>query len=243
MKIVVFNSSPKLSKSNTQVMVDAFLAGAQQAGADTESVMLAKYKIRPCTGCLTCWVKTPGKCAIKDDAAALHEKYLGTDVAVFATPLYVDNVSGIMKNFMDRLLPIVDPHFEMKPDGETGHRGAAGPRPDLGFISNCGFPEQSHFQVLRLLAARMARNSNVRLAFEIYRGGGGILGAQNAMLEPIVNAYKELVSQAGREFAQSGAISDTTQQKLEQPLLPPQIYIDNANRMWDKLLARHEKAE
>jgi len=242
MKIIVFNSSPKLAKSNTQVIVDAFLEGARGAGADTESVMLAKFKIKPCTGCLSCWVKTPGRCAIKDDMAELREKYLGADVAAFATPLYVDNVSGIMKNFMDRLISLVDPHFEMKPDGETGHRAVPEPRPALGVISNSGFPEQSQFAVLRVLAKRMARNMNVNMAFEIYRGGGGILTMQNAMLAPIVDGYKTLVAQAGREFVQLGAISEPTRQKLEQPLAPPQIYIDNVNRMWDKLLAKRENA-
>lgn len=30
------------------------------------------------------------------------------DIVLFATPLYVDNVTGLMKNFMDRMIPIVD---------------------------------------------------------------------------------------------------------------------------------------
>ena len=242
MKIVVFNSSPKGPKSNTQVIVDAFLAGAAEAGAGTESVFLVSKKIRPCTACTTCWVKTPGRCSINDDMHALREQYLSADVAVFATPLYVDNVSGIMKNFMDRLLPLVDPHFEMKPDGETGHRAVSEHRPGLGVISNCGYPEQSQFQVLSLLIRRMTRNMNVNLAFEIYRGGGGILTISNPMLDPIIDGYKKLVAQAGREFAQTGQISEDTQRKLDQPLAPPQIYIDNVNRMWDKQRAKHATA-
>ena len=173
---------------------------------------------------------------------ALREQFLWADTAAFATPLYVDNVSGIMKNFMDRLISLVDPHFEMKPDGETGHRVAPGHRPDLGVISNAGYPEQSQFQVLRLLSRRMARNMNVSLAFEIYRGGGGILTVKNAMLEPLIQGYKKLVAQAGREFATHGRITEATQLQLEQPLASPQIYIDNVNRMWDRLLEKHANA-
>ena len=173
-KITIFNGSPRAENGNTHVMVEAFMKGAIQAGAEVENVFLSKKEINHCRGCFSCWLKTPGKCVINDDMAELLEKFVKSDVVVFATPLYVDNVTGIMKNFMDRIIPAGDPHFEKDRGGECVHVIRSEKIPKLVVISNSGFPEQSHFQVLKLLFKRIARNMRTEVIGEIYRGGGAI---------------------------------------------------------------------
>lgn len=243
MKIVAFNGSPHAEQSNTHVMVDAFLSGARDAGADTESIFLARKKINHCLGCFSCWVKTPGKCIQSDDMPELIGKYQSADVVVFATPLYVDNVSGIMKDFIDRLLPLGDPHFEKDPGGEVRH--VSGPKKDPRFflMVNSGFPEQSHFQVLRLLIRRMARNFSTDIAGEIYRGAGCLLQDENT--KPFVDTYTALLRTAGSEFAKTGKLSDETIRRLEQPLIPApnfaDIFVTNANAYMDQLIAANRK--
>jgi len=102
MKITAFNGSPKGDRGNTHVMVSALLAGASEAGASVENVLLAKEKIGHCIGCFTCWTKTPGKCVLKDDMESLLKLYMASEIVIMASPLYVDHVTGIMKDFMDR---------------------------------------------------------------------------------------------------------------------------------------------
>ena len=109
MKVTIFNGSPRGKKGNTHFMVKEFSKGVELGRAEVENVFLAKKKIRPCRGCFTCWIKKPGQCVIKDDMAELIQKFGESDIVVFATPVYVDNVTGIMKNFMDRLIAGVDP--------------------------------------------------------------------------------------------------------------------------------------
>ena len=121
MKITAFNGSPRGGRGNTNVMVEEFLAGAKDAGAEVESIQLADKKINHCIGCFACWIKTPGECCHDDDQAELLKKFIGSDIVVLATPLYVDNVTGIMKDFLDRLIPILDPHFTVDEHGETTH--------------------------------------------------------------------------------------------------------------------------
>ena len=60
MKIVVINGSPNGKNSNTDVMVRAFLKGAQEAGAETLSIFLSEKEIKHCKGCHICWTKGPG---------------------------------------------------------------------------------------------------------------------------------------------------------------------------------------
>lgn len=242
MKITIFNSSPKAERGNTQAMAEEFSKGAEKAGANVETVFLAKKKINPCTGCFTCWLKTPGKCIFDDDMAELLEKFRQSDIAVFATPLYVDNVSGIMKNFMDRFMPMLDPHIETDHEGEAVHV-LSGKMPNIAVISNCGYPEQSHFQVLRLLFKRVARNMRSSIAAEIYRGGGAVLKDTPFLLKPLIWKYNRLLQKAGREVVEKGTLSDELREQLEKPFIPASQYIKAANTFFDQELAKTRKTK
>jgi len=237
MKITVFNGAMRGRKSITNMMVQAFLQGAGQAGADVEDVILVEKKINHCLGCLKCWIKTPGKCIQKDDMAELIEKYMASDLVLIASPLYVDNVTGLTKDFIDRLVPISDPHFELDENGESRHRNTAENYPGIMVMSNCGYPEQSSFQVVRLLFRRIARNLNGRFVAEIYRGCGGIFGVKDPAVAPIVNEYLELLGKAGAEIARDMKLSEQTIAALEQQLVPTDVYNAQVNMFWDSLMS------
>lgn len=243
MKITAFNGSPRGEKGNTHIIVREFLNGAAAAGAEVENIFLVEKDIKHCRGCFACWTKTPGKCVIKDDMAELLAKIVSSDVIAYATPLYIDNVSGIMKDFMDRIIPIADPHFYKDEGGESRHLPGAemkkiGKSRKIVVISNCGFPEQSQFQVLRLLFRRIARNSNAELIGEIYRGAGAVLGISSPILDPIIAKYKSLLRQAGKEVVGDQKISENTMELLEKPIVPDEQYISATNQHWDRELAR-----
>ena len=242
MRITAFNGSPKAERGNTHVMVDAFLAGARAAGAETENVFLAKKKIAPCVACYACWVKTPGKCSQRDDMDELLAKVIASDIVVFATPVYVDNVTGLMKNFMDRLIPIGDAHWEKDENGECRHVMRNRKPGKIAVISNCGFPQQSHFQVIRLYYRRVARNIHAELIAEVYRDGGALLTTSASELQPLVARYKKLVERAGRETVESSRLSAETIAKLEEPLLPSRTYVEDfvrfANKRVDDILSK-----
>ncbi|MFH2203279.1 MAG: flavodoxin family protein [Elusimicrobiota bacterium] len=240
MKITAFNGSARASKGNTHILVEAFLGGAAAAGAEVENVLLAEKKIKHCRGCFKCWTRTPGKCAMPDDMAELLPRFAHSDIVVFATPLYVDNVSGLMKNFMDRMVPLIDPHFAKDSAGEYRHVKAVGV-PKIVVISNCGFPEQSHFQVLKLLFRRIARNMHSEVIAEIYRGEGELLRVESAMLRFMLRGYMKAVRAAGREVVENGAISEPTRAVLEKPLIAHDVYIRNANKHWDRELKKTAK--
>lgn len=245
MRITAFNGSPRAERGNTHIMVEAFLAGAREAGAETDNVFLAKKRIAPCVACYACWMKTPGKCAQRDDMDELLDKVIASDVVLFATPVYVDNVTGTMKDFMDRLIAIGDPHWERDENGECRHR-MRNPKPaKIAVISNCGFPQQSHFQVIRLYYRRVARNIHADLIAEIYRDGGALLTTTNQDLQPLIARYKKLVEQAGRETVERSRLSPETIAKLEEPLIPSPTYVEDfmrfANKRVDDILAKEDR--
>ena len=88
MKVTVFSGSHKGREGNTLIIVEEFLKGAEEAGAETENVILAEKNIRYCKGKFECWLKTPGKCSIHDDMDDLLPRFLDSDIAVFACPVY-----------------------------------------------------------------------------------------------------------------------------------------------------------
>lgn len=232
MKITAFNGSPKADRGNTHVIVSALLEGAAKAGASTENIFLAREKISHCIGCFTCWTKTPGKCVLKDDMEDLLKKYMASDIIIMASPLYADHVTGIMKDFMDRGIPLVCPQFEMGDAGQTRHISRYEKYPSIVWVSNCGFPEKGQFAVLQLACERGIRNNKADIIAQIYRSQGPLLTSDDPGLKPVLNRYKELLRQAGAEIVLKRKIPDALRLELEEPFVPEEEYSKAANGSW-----------
>jgi len=107
MKILAICGSPR--KGNTEWMLTKVLESARAEGAETELLLLRDRDIGLCRGCLTCEVgddRQPGVCVINDDMEGMLPKMLAADVIVFGSPSYFYMLSGLLKNFLDRTIPI-----------------------------------------------------------------------------------------------------------------------------------------
>lgn len=107
MKVLGICGSPR--KGNTEWMLTKVLESARAEGAETELLLLRDRDIGTCRGCLTCEVgddRQPGVCIIKDDMEGMLPKMLAADAIVFGTPVYFYMLSGLLKDFMDRTIPI-----------------------------------------------------------------------------------------------------------------------------------------
>jgi multimeric flavodoxin WrbA len=85
---------------NTDLLLDAALEGAKEAGAEVRKVVLAALDIHPCTGCEGC--ADGGGCVIADDMVPLYPLIDEADVILIASPVYFDGVSAQTKAFIDR---------------------------------------------------------------------------------------------------------------------------------------------
>ncbi len=101
-RIVAICGSPR--KAGTYFMLDEALAAAKAKGASVEIMMLSDLDIGLCRGCASC-EKTKA-CVIEDDMKEIFEKLEASDVILLGSPNYFNNVSGTMKNFMDRTNPL-----------------------------------------------------------------------------------------------------------------------------------------
>jgi multimeric flavodoxin WrbA len=101
-KISAFLGSPR-PRGNTDSLAESVLEGAREVGYETESFALRALKVHPCTGCEQCW-ENGKRCIYQDDGELLYDAMAGSDVYLFATPVYWYGPTAIMKAFLDRLV-------------------------------------------------------------------------------------------------------------------------------------------
>jgi multimeric flavodoxin WrbA len=102
MKILAIMGSPKGKGSGYRIV--KMVEDRMKAMGDVEFayLFLKDANLKPCTGCYTCMAKGEDKCPLKDDRAAIEQMLLAADGVILSSPMYVLNVSWLMKNFIDR---------------------------------------------------------------------------------------------------------------------------------------------
>ena len=173
----------------------------------------------------------------------LIDKMMSSDIVIFASPVYYGGVTGIMKNFIDRLLPTGDPHFKKDENGVTRHVGRYEKYPDMVIISNCGFPDMECFKYFRSVFIFMEAGHKMKLLAEIYRSAGPVLKSKNPDMAGVVKNYLSLLRKAGSELVSCGKLSEETISELEKPLIVPDDFIEYGINIGTKCLQKHAKIE
>ncbi len=240
MKVLAFNCSPMMDKGNTALILTPFLKGMGEAGAEVELFYTKKLKINPCQGEFNCWVKTPGKCWQKDDMQMLHPKLREADIWVFATPVYVDGVSGPMKNLLDRIIPLIQPFFELR-DGHCRHPLREGTKHGkVVLVSNCGFWEMDNFDPLLVHMKAVCKNASREFAGALLRPYGGVLRLLMKMGTPVNDVF-EAAKEAGCQLVRDGEMSNETLATVSRELMPLEMLIRLTNQRWQQALNALEK--
>jgi multimeric flavodoxin WrbA len=235
MRVLAINSSPKMDKGNTALILNPFLEGMKEAGAEVELFYTSKLNIHPCTGEFNCWIKTPGECLHNDDMKMLYPKISEADIMVFATPVYIDGVTGPMKNFIDRLLPGIHPFFELR-DEHCRHppRGGTKARKFV-LVSNCGFWEKDNFDPLIVHIKAICKNFSAEFAGALLRPHGGAVPAMLEMGAPIGDIF-EAAKEAGCQLVKEQKMSPETLEIVSRELMSREMYIQIINQMFQQAL-------
>jgi putative sterol carrier protein len=222
-KVLALNSSPRGGgQSKTELLLGHLVKGMRKAGAEVEIINLRQKKINFCRGCCACWAKTPGVCVQKDDMTLeLYPKWLGSDIVVYASPLYHHGVNAQMKVFIERTFPNLLPFFEL--DKDTTFHPLRNELPAAVLMSVAGFPQDSVFDALSYWAKRTMLGRSGILA-EIYRPAAEMLpysGKKDVILAA--------VEQAGNEIITRRSVSADTMKIIRQPIASPETFAAVAN--------------
>jgi NAD(P)H-dependent FMN reductase len=99
MKVMGIYGSPRKA-GNTDLMLDAFLEGAQEAGGEVSRVYVRDLEIRGCLGCGHC--DKTGICIQKDDMQQVYPLLEEAQRIVVASPIYFYSVTAQLKLLVDR---------------------------------------------------------------------------------------------------------------------------------------------
>lgn len=237
MKILLINGSPKGKRSNSLKLAYSFIEGFKNGCTDDEESIsidelhVASMNIAACKGCFACWQKTPGICCIKDDMQKVIGKLIDADLILWSFPLYYFNVPGILKNLIDRQLPMSLPFMSSKQNGYGS--GSHDSRYDMEgkshvLISTCGFYSAvgNYDSVLRMFDHFLGKGNYTT----IFCGQGELFRVKE--LSARTDEYLSTVKCAGSEYAMTGTISEETDAILHTLLYPRDVFEKMADASW-----------
>ena len=237
MNVLLINGSPKGKNSNSLKLAYSFIEGLKSEYANNgkeisiEELHVASMNIDACKGCFTCWKKTPGICCIKDDMKAVIGKQLEADIILWSFPLYYFNVPGILKDLIDRQLPMSLPFMSSREDGygngsHDSRYNMEGKRHVL--ISTCGFysAEGNYDSVLRMFDHLLGKGNYET----VFCGQGELFRVKE--LSARTEEYLDAVKVAGAEYAATGMISKKNDAVLRTLLYPREVFEKMADTSW-----------
>lgn len=88
-------------RGNTDLLLDSALQAAKDCNLETKKIYLSDYPFGDCIGCQGC--KDSFSCVVKDGMQEIYHELESADAIILGSPTYFYNVTGLTKNFLDRL--------------------------------------------------------------------------------------------------------------------------------------------
>ena len=98
-KFLIISGSPR--SGNTEFILKKIFEALPE---EKELILLREKSINHCKGCLSC--DKLKKCVQQDDMQPIYPKTQSADILIIGSPNYFNNVSGLLKDFIDRTAPL-----------------------------------------------------------------------------------------------------------------------------------------
>ena len=228
-KILAINSSHRGDSGYSRFLIDKLFKGATAAGAECEVVTLAQLNINRCLACDKC--HTEGQrlqCVYdeKDDVRMVFNKMAKADIILFAVPVYVFSMPGLLKTFLDRLNATGDTSQPtLSKSGLIFHHInrdiCAKP---FAVLVCCNNVEEETIKNILAYFRTYARFHDAPQVGTLVRNAGRFSGCGRDLGKekqvPKILAVYDAYEQAGRELAIRGRIQRATQCKANQEIVP-----------------------
>ena len=114
------------------MMLDEFLRGCTDAGAQAERIVLSQLNMKGCLGCDAC--EETGECVQADDMEGVYQSLEQHDRIVLASPIYFYGVTSQTKALIDRSQALWCRKYRLGKSGKDRGHG----RPRKGFFISVG---------------------------------------------------------------------------------------------------------
>lgn len=136
MKILAIIGSPKGKGNSYRVTKEVEGRMKEIEDVSFEYIFLKDVDLQMCRGCFSCVVKGENFCPIKDARAEIEDKMLKADGVILVTPCYCQNVSALLKNFIDRFAYVFHrPRFFNQKAMILATSGGSGLKETLDYLS------------------------------------------------------------------------------------------------------------
>jgi multimeric flavodoxin WrbA len=154
MKVTIFDlGKERNNESLTQATKNYYRE--QNKDTDISIYNASETEIRDCLGCWSCWWKSPGTCALKDDAYRLYKDYINSDEVVLLFHTENGFIDGKGKTFLDRLIQHYLPYIKLR-NGECGHLKRYDKYPVMNFYFDKNGLSTEEANVIKSYFARTA---------------------------------------------------------------------------------------
>lgn len=103
MKILAIMGSPRTNGNTYNVTKQVEKEMKKLGKVEFEYLFLKDANLQPCKGCSQCIKKGEKSCSLKDDLSKIERMIMDADGVILASPVYVMQVSWLMKVLVDRL--------------------------------------------------------------------------------------------------------------------------------------------
>ena len=224
MKILVLNGSPKKEKSDTMCITRALLEGSNEvSGQDIHIVNVSDRHIEYCAGCFSC-MRNGGNCIHNDDMREILEEILKSDLLIFSYPLYCYGMPAPLKALLDRTLPLSS--MAMQKVGDRYEHVGQADFSHLKYlmICGCGFPNSKHNFEPAVAQFKLCFPNNHTI---ITVPESPMFNAPEA--EAVAVPRLALIKEAGRQYAENGAIEEALISQITSPMIPEAQYAEIVN--------------
>ena len=166
MHITILNGDPD-SASNFTAYLSAVAGRFAALGHVVTKLDLATLNLKGCTGCWSCWVRTPGECSKRDDSATIRRAAVNSDLLMLASPIVMGFTTALLKRAADQMIGLVHPYFVVE-NGEVHHRARYAHYPRFGLLLGASADTDAEdIEITTTMWSRMARNMKSRLAVAV----------------------------------------------------------------------------
>lgn len=249
MKILAINGSYRGDRGYTRFLIDKLLQGATEAGAKCRVLTLSCLKINHCLACGQCQTaELRHKCVYddKDDVQMIFTQMAEADIIVYATPIYVFGMSGLLKMLLERLYGRGDSSdLRISKSGLMFHQidHAICSKPFVTLVCCNNLEDETSKNTIAYFRT-FSRFSDAPQVGTLIRNGGRLSGygqdpecmKQVPKISKVYAAYE----QAGRELVTEGQIRRSTARQANQEVVPvPLFSILKHLRSFKKVMIAH----
>lgn len=237
MKVMLVRANPR-KDGFTQYLTDLFLQGLHEVRAQVTDVDLTSeaQSLKPCIGCYYCWLTKPGQCIHHDPMEKLLPVILDADVLVCVTPVYYFTMSGYLKTFFERTLPLTAEGLETSKMGIFRNRlrePAKWVNKKFISITVGAFRARETYEPLNQTFRLIADTMGMELGGQLTRPESHLLPyklSKPMTLKRIESAFLR----AGHEAGTTGKLSTKTMADAELLLSPNENYFRTySNIYWE----------